>query len=67
MSASYVFEDEVGLRPHMHYRGKHMRFSVIYPDGSKDDIINVPDYNFAWQPTYELEEPVLVKRVPGFM
>lgn len=63
MSASYVFEDEVllhGLRPHMHYRGKNMRMSVIYPDGSKDDIINVPDYNFAWQPTYRLSEPMLL-------
>jgi hypothetical protein len=63
MSASYVFEDEImlhGLRPHMHYRGKHMRMSVIYPDGNKDDIINVPDYNFAWQPTYRLSEPMLL-------
>lgn len=63
MSASYMFEDEVllhGLRPHMHYRGKNMRMSVIYPDGSKDDIINVPDYNFAWQPTYRLSEPMLL-------
>ncbi|NKB32997.1 MAG: redoxin domain-containing protein [Pseudomonadales bacterium] len=63
MSASHVFEDEVmlhGLRPHMHYRGKHMRFSVIYPDGTKDDIINVPDYNFAWQPTYRLTDPMLL-------
>ena len=63
MSASYVFKDEImlhGLRPHMHYRGKHMRFSVIYPDGSKDDILNVPDYSFAWQPTYRLSEPMLL-------
>jgi len=63
MSASHVFEDEImlhGLRPHMHYRGKHMRFSVVYPDGTKGDIINVPDYNFAWQPTYRLTEPMLL-------
>lgn len=63
MSASHVFEDEVvlhGLRPHMHYRGKRMRFSVIYPNGTKDEIINVPDYNFAWQPTYRLSEPMLL-------
>ncbi|MDD9891082.1 MAG: redoxin domain-containing protein [Gammaproteobacteria bacterium] len=63
MSASYVFADEVmlhGLRPHMHYRGKYMRFTVIYPDGTKDDIINVPDYNFAWQPTYRLADPMLL-------
>lgn len=63
MSASYVFENEVllhGVRPHMHYRGKSMRFTVVYPDGTKDDIINVPDYNFAWQPTYRLSEPMLL-------
>ncbi|PCH61084.1 MAG: hypothetical protein COC19_05115 [SAR86 cluster bacterium] len=63
MSASHVFEDEVvlhGLRPHMHFRGKEMRFSVIYPDGSKDDILNVPNYNFAWQPTYRLSQPMLL-------
>lgn len=63
MSASYVFEDEVllhGVRPHMHYRGKNMRFTVVYPDGSRDDIINVPDYNFAWQPTYRLSDPMLL-------
>ncbi|MDA1372441.1 MAG: redoxin domain-containing protein [Proteobacteria bacterium] len=63
MSASHVFEDEImlhGLRPHMHYRGKHMRFSVIYPNGTRADIINVPDYNFAWQPTYRLTEPMLL-------
>ena len=42
----------------MHYRGKHMRFRVVYPDGSKADILNVPDYNFAWQPTYRLAEPM---------
>ena len=63
MSASYVFDDEImlhGLRPHMHYRGKHMKFRVVYPDGGQDDILNVPDYNFAWQPTYRLSEPMLL-------
>ncbi|MFT4862050.1 MAG: hypothetical protein ACI95C_001263 [Pseudohongiellaceae bacterium] len=63
MSASYVFEDEIvlhGLRPHMHYRGKNMRMSVIYPGGTRDDILNVPNYSFAWQPTYRLSEPMLL-------
>ena len=61
MSASHVFEDEIvlhGLRPHMHYRGKNMRMSVIYPNGTREDIINVPNYNFAWQPTYRLTAPM---------
>lgn len=63
MSASHVFEDEIvlhGLRPHMHYRGKSMRMSVIYPSGAREDILNVPNYSFDWQPTYRLSEPMLL-------
>ena len=63
MSASHVFDDEImlhGLRPHMHFRGKSMRFSVVYPDGTQDDVLNVPDYNFNWQPTYRLSKPMLL-------
>ena len=63
MSATHVFEDEIvlhGLRPHMHYRGKYMSFRVVYPDGTQEDILNVPDYNFNWQPTYRLADPMLL-------
>ena len=63
MSASHLFGEEGilhGLRPHMHYRGKYMRMSAIYPDGVREDIINVPNYSFAWQPTYRLVEPILL-------
>lgn len=63
MNASHTFFEEImlfGLRPHMHYRGKYMRMSVEFPDGTLEDLINVPDYNFAWQPTYRLSEPILL-------
>ena len=63
MRASHTFLKEImlyGLRPHMHYRGKYMRMSVEFPDGTLEDLINVPDYNFAWQPTYRLSEPIIL-------
>lgn len=63
MRASHQFNEDIvlhGMRPHMHYRGKYMRFSVVYPDGSHDELLNVPDYNFNWQPTYRLSEPVAI-------
>jgi len=63
MYASYVFDKEVmmhAFRPHMHTRGKHMRFKVIYPDNRSEVLLNVPNYNFAWQPTYRLTEPKLL-------
>ena len=63
-AASYVFDKDVvvtGLRAHMHFRGKDMKFSVENEDGSMTDLLSVPNYSYAWQPTYELEQPMLVK------
>jgi len=60
MNNSYVFENDTmlyAMRPHMHYRGKAFRFSAVYPDGRREILMNVPNYNFAWQPTYRLTEP----------
>ena len=45
------------LLPHAHFRGKAMQFSVVYPDGTEEMLLNVPNYDFNWQTTYILEEP----------
>jgi hypothetical protein len=50
-----------GLMPHMHLRGKSMEYKVFYPDGKSETLINVPNYDFAWQTNYILKEP---KRLP---
>jgi hypothetical protein len=47
--------------PHMHVRGKSMKLSAIYPNGEREELLNVPRYDFNWQLTYEMAEP---KRVP---
>ncbi|MCH7815977.1 MAG: redoxin domain-containing protein [Proteobacteria bacterium] len=62
-SARYVFQEDVvvtGLRAHMHFRGKDMKFSAELPDGSLQELLSVPNYSYAWQPTYLLEEPILL-------
>lgn len=46
--------------PHMHFRGKRMKFNAIYPDGSKELLLSVPNYSFNWQLNHQLEEPLLV-------
>ncbi len=63
MYASYVFDKEITMyafRPHMHTRGKEMRFKVVYPDNTTEDLLNVANYNFGWQPTYRLTEPMVL-------
>jgi hypothetical protein len=60
-AAQHQFNRDIvlwGFRAHMHYRGKSMRAAVIYPDNTREDIINVADYNFGWQPTYQMTVPM---------
>lgn len=60
VAAQYVFQEDVvvtGLRAHMHFRGKDMKFTVETPAGEKRDLLSVPNYSYAWQPTYNLETP----------
>ena len=43
----------VFLMPHMHVRGKDMTYTLEYPDGRKEIILNVPHYDFNWQLGYD--------------
>src|SRR5262245_14040146 len=46
------------LMPHMHLRGKDFRYTAHYPDGKKEILLNVPDYDFNWQHRYMFARPV---------
>jgi hypothetical protein len=48
------------LHPHAHYRGKASRFVAYYPDGQTQTLLNIPAYDFNWQGTYELIEPMRI-------
>ncbi|WP_262693547.1 redoxin domain-containing protein [Kordiimonas aquimaris] len=48
------------LFPHAHFRGTASQFDVEYPDGRSETILSVPKYDFNWQHTYSLEEPLEV-------
>ena len=48
----------VSLLPHMHLRGKSFEFRVAYPDGRKETLLLVPNYDFDWQLTYYLDHPL---------
>jgi len=50
------------VAPHMHYRGKRIQFGVTFPDGSKETVISISDYNFNWQRMYRLEQPFFVPK-----
>lgn len=43
--------------PHMHLRGKSFKYELVYPDGKKETVLDVPHYDFNWQTSYRLEKP----------
>lgn len=63
--ATYAFERPAtiyGLFPHMHFRGKWMRYDLLLPNGKRETLLHVPRYDFQWQLSYYLEKPL---RVPA--
>jgi len=42
----------VRLRPHAHVRGKSAQYTVTYPDGRHEVVLDVPHYDFNWQLAY---------------
>jgi hypothetical protein len=51
------------LVPHSHYRGVASKFELIGPDGSRETVLSVPNYDFNWQRTYTFVEPMRIE--PG--
>jgi hypothetical protein len=52
----------VDYMPHMHLRGKAMKYEAIYPDGRRETLLWVPRYSFNWQTVYRLKEPLLLPK-----
>ena len=58
--ADVVLKNDVRLHtflPHMHFRGKAMRATAFYPDGTEEELIDIPRYEYAWQLSYTWREP----------
>jgi hypothetical protein len=47
---------------HMHLRGKSYVMRFTYPDGRVETALEVRNYNFNWQRTYILNEPLRVPK-----
>lgn len=46
----------LAISPHMHYRGKSFR---LFTDTAKENILlDVPNYDFNWQHSYQLKKPI---------
>ncbi len=65
VKSSWTAKDDVtlvALMPHMHVRGKDFKYTVTYPDGRQEVILDVPKYDFNWQLGYELKTPMTLSK-----
>ncbi len=60
VSATAVLPKDVhlyGFAPHMHYRGKRIKFTANFPDGSSESLLSIPNFQHNWQMNYRLRVP----------
>jgi len=50
----------VSYMPHMHVRGKAFQYAMVYPDGRREILLDVPRYDFGWQLAYKPVTPLQV-------
>ena len=65
VKSSTTFKEDAyltAMMPHMHVRGKDFVYTVVYPDGKSEVVLNVPRYDFNWQLTYELKKPLFLPK-----
>lgn len=49
--------DVIDLSPHMHYLGRDAQVVATLPDGTREWLLYVPDWDFRWQSVYVYREP----------
>jgi hypothetical protein len=57
VGASRTFKEDtvlLSMMPHMHLRGKSAKYTAFYPDGTSEELLDVPVYDFNWQTQYDL-------------
>jgi len=49
------------VMPHMHMLGKEVKVTITPPDGTAKTLIAIKDWDYNWQETYFLEQPLPLK------
>lgn len=49
------------VMPHMHMIGRQIKVTVTPPDGPSQPLVGIEDWDYNWQETYVLKEPMRIK------
>ncbi len=61
----FTFQEDrelLSFTPHMHYRGKEAIYEVFHPDGRREVLLKIPNYDFNWQLNYRMKDPVRITK-----
>lgn len=64
VSGDYVFPEDAAIHslfPHTHLRGMRFLFALVGSDGTSEDLLPLPEYDFNWQLAYDLATPRRVR------
>jgi mono/diheme cytochrome c family protein len=65
VTACWTTKEDIHLitfMPHMHLRGKAQKIEAFYPNGKSEVLLNVPNFDFAWQTVYYAKKPVPIPK-----
>lgn len=57
-----VDAEVIGVLPHAHYLAREMSGAAVLPDGRKESLIHIAQWDFNWQGDYRYEPPVLLPK-----
>jgi hypothetical protein len=61
VKATYTFSqnaEAISVLPHMHFLGKSIEVAAIRPDGTRETLVWVRNYDVKWQSSYIFKRPV---------
>lgn len=50
------------VMPHMHLLGREAHVVATLPDGKKQDLVVIKDWDFNWQETYQFKQPLALPK-----
>jgi len=54
--------EAVSIGAHAHYIGKTMKMTATFPDGTVKTLLDIKDWDFAWQDRYYFENTILLPK-----
>ena len=54
--------EAVSIGAHAHYIGKTMKMTATFPDGTVKTLLDIEDWDFAWQDRYFFENAILLPK-----